>query len=136
MRVGVIALLHESNTFIPARTTLAEFEDHLLLEGEEVRERLATTRHEVGGFFEQLAEDRIEAVPLFAARAMPFGPIAQDAAAELTRRLLQCLDGAGPLDGLLVAPHGAAVAENELDFDGFWLSEVRRAKPGVPIAGT
>src|SRR5687767_9467464 len=71
MRVGVVALLEESNTFVRERTTLAHFEQDLLLEGEPVRERLAGAHHEVGGFSAGLADAGIEAVPVFAARALP-----------------------------------------------------------------
>ncbi len=54
MRVGIIALLHESNTFISQPTTLEHFEENWLLVGEAVRERVASTHHETGGFFEGL----------------------------------------------------------------------------------
>ena len=113
-RVGVVALQHESNTFIARRTSLADFEGHLLLAGEAVRERFAHSHHEVGGFFAGLDGAGIEAVPIFAARAMPYGTIEADAAKSLVGRMSDALDRAGPLDGLLVAPHGAAVADARL----------------------
>jgi len=78
-RVGIIALLHESNTFVAGATTLDDFRRDLLLTGDAVREALADTHHEVAGFFAGLAEAGIEAVPILAARALPAGPI--DAAA-------------------------------------------------------
>jgi microcystin degradation protein MlrC len=137
MRVGVASLHHESNTFAAGTTPLAGFEHDTLVVGPAVRERFALTHHEVGGFFEQLAEDGLEAVPLFAARALPSGVIEATAAAELTDRLFKAVAAAGPLDGLLVAAHGAAVAQGEADFDGHWLTEVqRRLGPSVPIIGT
>ena len=137
MRVGIIALLQESNTFLADRTTLAHFERDVLCEGDEVRRRFAGAHHEVGGFFAGLAEEGIEAVPIFAARALPYGVIEAAAFDELTRRMLTALDRAGPLDGLLVAPHGATVAETAPDADGHWLSLVReRVGPKVPIIGT
>ena len=40
MRVGILALLHESNTFIAEPTTLRHFEENLLATGEQVREKL------------------------------------------------------------------------------------------------
>lgn len=137
MRVGVVGLQHESNTFAAGPTPLAAFERDTLVAGEAVRDRYAGTHHEVGGFFEQLAADGVEAVPLFAAWTMPSGTVARGAAAELTRRAAQAVAAAGPLDGLLVAPHGAAVADGEPDFDGHWLGEVRRrVGPAVPVVGT
>ena len=71
MRIGIIALLQESNTFITGATTLAHFEADMLLEGEPVRARFDGAHHEVGGFFAGLAEEHIDAVPIFAARALP-----------------------------------------------------------------
>ena len=137
MRIGVIGLMHESNTFAEGLTTLADFERGILATGAEMRERYVDSHHEVGGFFEQLANENVEDVPIFAAWTMPSGTISRDAARELADSAVRCLRQAGPLAGLLVAPHGAAVAEGELDFDGFWLSQVRDVLgPNVPIVGT
>ena len=72
MNVGIIALLQETNTFIAEATTLRHFEENLLLTGEPVRAQLADTQHEIGGFFTGLASNGLEAVPIFAARALPF----------------------------------------------------------------
>ena len=137
MRVGIIAFLQESNTFLAGRTALADFERDVLCEGEEVRRRFGRAHHEVGGFFDGMADAAIEAVPVFAARALPYGVIASDTFDELMRRMLAALDRAGPLDGLLVAPHGATVAENAPDADGHWLAAVRdRVGSKIPIIGT
>src|SRR5437868_2882212 len=111
MRVGIIAFLQESNTFLSEKTRLEHFQQDVLLTGAAVRERFAGAPHEVGGFFAGLAEAKIEAVPLFAARALPYSTIAADAFDRLMTMMLQELDRALPLDGLLVAPHGATVSE-------------------------
>jgi microcystin degradation protein MlrC len=136
-RVGIIALLQESNTFIRQRTTLAYFEQDLLLEGEAVRDRLAASHHEIGGFFGGLVAAGIEAVPVFVARAVPFGMMTADTLDALLKRMMAALDRAGRLDGVLVAPHGANVAENIADVDGHWLSLLRhRLGAQIPIIGT
>lgn len=137
MRVGVVSLMHESNTFAVGGTPLAAFRRDRLLTGEAVREQLAGTHHEGGGFFDGLTAEGIEAVPVFAAWTMPGGVIEATAAEELTRQLLAAVDAAGPLDGWLVAPHGAAVAEGEPDFDGRWLGRFRELVGSrVPVIGT
>lgn len=137
MRVGIIALLHESNTFISRPTTLEHFREHLLLTGEAIREQLAGTQHEIGGFFEGLAGAGIGAVPIFAARAVPYGPIEAGAFETLIETMFRELSAAGHLDGILVAPHGATVSELFPDADGHWLTELRkRVGPKVPIIGT
>ncbi len=136
-RVGIIALLHESNTFVAQPTTLEHFRENLLVTGESVRERLADTHHEVGGFFAGLAREQIAAVPIFAARAMPYGAITSDAFDDLLTMMFTALDAAGELDGLLVAPHGATVCETHRDADGYWLAELRRrVGTSLPILGT
>jgi microcystin degradation protein MlrC len=128
--------MHESNTF-SGQTTLADFQRDRLLTGEAIRQPLQRSHHEIGGFFEQLDRDGIEAVPLFAAWTMPHGTIDSASGHELVSRMLNELKLAPPLDGLLVAPHGAAVAEGALDFDGFWLSVVRQqVGDSIPIIGT
>ena len=137
MRIGIIALLQESNTFIGQPTTLAHFEQELLVTGEAVRERLAGTHHEVAGMFHALEEAGEEAVPIFAARAVPFGVIEAAAIERLLEIMFGELAKAGPLDGILVAPHGATVSQPHPDVDGHWLGELRRQLgPDKPIIGT
>ena len=138
MRVGIIALLHESNTFIDQPTSLEHFSANQLVDGPVVVDAYRESHHEVGGFIESLSgQSDIETVGVFAARAMPFGTIAEQCWNALMQRLDESLASAGPLDGLLVAPHGATVAENAIDADGFWLARVRAAVgPKLPIIGT
>jgi len=137
MRVGIIGLLHESNTFIAEKTTLEHFRQDVLLTGEAVTDRFTDTRHELGGFLAGLSDESLEAVPLFAARAVPYGPITTDAFQQLLEVMHTELQSAGPLDGILVAPHGATVCETIPDADGHWLSELRTAVgDSISIIGT
>ncbi len=137
MRVGIVSLLHESNTFIAEPTSFERFAEDLLVVGDDVRRRLEGTYHEVGGFFAGLDRAGIEAVPLFAARAFPYGPIADEALARLLDMMFAELGRAGKLDGVLAAPHGAAVSPSIPDVDGHWLTELRRrVGPDVPIVAT
>lgn len=137
MRIGIVALLQESNTFISQPTRLEHFQQDMLVAGEAVRERLAGTQHEVGGMFHALEDLSVAAVPIFAARAFPFACMERVAAEELLRQMLAAFDAAGSIDGLLVAPHGATVSEPWPDFDGHWLTELRkRVGPDLPIVGT
>lgn len=137
MRVGIIALIQESNTFISKQTDLALFQQELLTTGEGMRAAFAGTPHEVGGMLQALEEYKLEIVPIFAARAMPYGTITSEASHAIVNQLLEELKKALPLDGLLVAPHGATVGEPFPDFDGHWLSEVRKiVGPEMPIIGT
>lgn len=136
-RVGIIGLLQESNTFITEKTTLDHFKEDLLLTGNAIREHMIDAPHEVGGFFEGLAAAGYEAVPIFLARAIPYGVIEARAFDYLIEQLLLELKRAGHLDAILAAPHGATVAENHPDADGYWLGEVRKTVgPDLPIVAT
>jgi microcystin degradation protein MlrC len=132
-----MALLQESNTFVSQPTFFKHFEEDLLAEGETVRERLASAHHEVGGFFQGLEEEQLEAVPIFAARAVPHGKMTGDTLSALLDRMFDRLDQAGPLQGLLLAAHGATVSSGVADVDGYWLSKIReRVGPDVPLIAT
>ena len=136
-RVGIIGLLQESNTFIEGKTNLEHFKEDLFLTGEAVRETMSDAPHEVGGFFEGLNSEDIDAVPIFLARAIPYGVIEAQSFDSLLTTMLNELQKAGPLDGILAAPHGATVAENQSDADGYWLNAVRKAiGSGIPIIAT
>ena len=136
-RVGIVGLLQESNTFIQGKTTLQHFNDDLYLVGEEVRRQMFEAPHEVGGFFAGLEAAGIEAVPIFLARAIPFGMIDAEAFDALVEKMLSELWAAGSLEGILAAPHGATVAEIHSDADGHWLSQVRVAVGNdMPIIAT
>ena len=137
MRVGIVALQHETNTFIQAPTGIDAFRGNLLAAGEPLRDAVAGSQHELGGFLVGLEEARVEAVPLFGARALPYGLVAAEAYAELKHRMLTEIRSHLPLDGLLVAPHGAAVSQNVRDVDGDWLQAVRAlVGTEVPIVAT
>ena len=74
MRVGILALMQESNTFLPATTHWDDFANETLARGSEVRTQFADAPHEIGGFFGGLQTAGLEAVPIFAARAMQLLP--------------------------------------------------------------
>ena len=137
MRVGILGIQHESNTFLAKPTELEDFERVHLLSGAAIEEAYAASHHELAGFFAGLKETGLEAVPLLMAWAWPGGRISAACAAELVRRATDSLTAAGTLDGLLVAPHGAGVAEGEPDFDGYWLQTVRSiVGTRMPIVST
>ena len=93
--------------------------------------------HEIGGFFAGLEKAQIEAVPVFAARAVPYGSITTDSFQQLLKVMQTEVAARGGLDGILVAPHGATVCKTIPDADGFWLRQLRdQVGPSVPIIGT
>ncbi|HWL07864.1 MAG TPA: M81 family metallopeptidase [Planctomicrobium sp.] len=137
MRVGIVSIQHESNTFIQDVTRLDDFRNDAFLLGADIREQYQHSAHEVGGFLSGLDEQGIEAVPILFARAIPGGTIHKETAEKLISILTEEVQHAGTLDGWLVAPHGAAVSELDRDFDGYWLNTFRTlVGPDVPVICT
>jgi microcystin degradation protein MlrC len=130
-RIGIIGLLHESNTFIKRPTLLQQFQQDLFVEGTELERRLKSSHHEIGGFLDGLSLAAknlpIESVPLVAARAMPSGVIEDGCFEFLVKTIVGLVEQHQPLDGLLVAVHGAAVSQSHVDADGYWLNQVRQS---------
>lgn len=136
-RIGIVALLQETNTFLSAPTTLEHFEQNVLAYGDDVRQQFAGADHEVGGFLTRLDEADCEVVPIFAARALPYGTMTDETYQTLRSRMLGAMEAAGRLDGVLAACHGATVSETIRDVDGDWLSEVREMiAPETPLIAT
>ena len=137
MRIGIISLIHESNTFINTPTTLDHFRQESLVTGDDVVQRWGRTSHEIGGFLEGIQSAGSEPVPIMAAWAMPGGAVEAGTYQTLLVMITDGLDQSAPLDGLLLAPHGAGVSEEHPDMDGHWLSIVRQqVGPEIPIIST
>ncbi len=139
MRVGIISLIHESNTFISTPTTMDLFRRDGLLTGQEIVGQFDGGLNEISGFLEGLDEAGHAAVPIFYASTNPSGAITRSTCDELMRIMFESLERAGQLDGLLVAPHGANAGEGEeyRDLDGHWLTRVRgTVGPEMPIICT
>lgn len=124
--VGVAGFMHESNSFNPALTREADFQIGGV-------ERLT---NEVAGYLDVLREKGAKAHIGMYANATPRGPVARDAYEKLTARMIASLKSGPKLDGILLALHGAMVAEHFPHGDEETLRRVREAFPGVPVAVT
>jgi microcystin degradation protein MlrC len=137
MRVGIAGLLHESNTFLPRPTVYEDFASTSLSKGGELIERWQGAQHELGGFLEGAREFGFTPSPALASFAVPSGALTPEAFERLAAELLDAINAAGPIDGMLLALHGATVARNFPDADGEILRRVRdRLGPRTPIVTT
>lgn len=134
MRIAIGSLMQETNTFSPSPTTLSIFDSYYRLYGDDMLVGYGAARVEVPGFLAVLAEAGATPVPLLAAYAAAYGPIARECFETLVGEMEARLLAAGPLDGLLLALHGALVVEDEPDGDGEIVERMRRALPAhLPI---
>ena len=78
MRVGIVSLIHESNTFISLKTNFDMFRSSFLLRGDELSKYFKGGQHESSGFLQSLEENQIEVVPIFYASTPPSGTITRE----------------------------------------------------------
>jgi microcystin degradation protein MlrC len=134
-RVGVLAFLHESNTFLPATTTWEDFASTSMTQGEVMRERWIKAHHELGGLLQGALDEGFEIVPGFATFAVPSGTIEAPAFERIATSLVDSVDA--NVDALLVALHGATVSAAYPDADGEVLRRLRgRFGSEIPIVVT
>lgn len=136
LRVAILGIYHESNTFFSGTTTLEDFKHGHWLKADAIRLEYEQAHHEIGGMLEVLDEEQVEAVPVMFAEATPGGIVSEEAYTYLLQDMLKALPDAYPLDGCLVVIHGAAVCERFQDMDGHWLTEVRKILHNIPLIGT
>jgi microcystin degradation protein MlrC len=135
-RVMIGCFQHETNMFNPKPTDLAEFKIRDLLFGDEIISKRRNTGTEVGGFIDVLSKNNCGIVPSVYAFAMPAGLVTTEAMDTILGSMLDTLDRF-QVDGVLLALHGAMVAEGHDDGEGTVLEQIRR-KVGkdIPIVST
>ena len=138
MRIAIGQLWQESNTFNPLPTTRADFEHFGIVRGAELIERMADT-NELGGFIQSLRRwpEQPEIVGLVRLPAWPSGAATSDTFAWIRREMTDALRRVLPVDAVLLALHGALVAEQTPDVEGDVLHAFRAMiGPSVPLVAT
>lgn len=137
LKVALLGIYHESNTYVEAPTVLTDFQNGHYLKGAAIRKEYQQAHHEIGGMLEVMDHHEIEVVPLMYAEATPGGTVSSETYKLLLDDMMRQLEKELPVDGCLVVPHGAGVSENYPDLDGHWLSLLReRVGWSIPIIGT
>jgi microcystin degradation protein MlrC len=132
MRIAIAGFMHESNTFAAAPTTLDQFH---IFRGDDVVDHYRPTFHEIAGYIKGADDYDFELHPLLGADATPGGPLTRATYETLVGELLDKLRTALPqVDGLLLALHGAMVAEDFPQADGETVRRVREVVgPDFPL---
>ena len=136
-RIALFGIYHESNTFIDKPTTIEDFRNGHWVKGNEILEEYRDAFHEIGGMIEELGKHHVEIVPVSFAEATPGGIVSNETYELLAQELAEGLSRIMPVDGCLVALHGAAVSENRADMDGHLLHTIRElVGDSIPVVGT
>jgi microcystin degradation protein MlrC len=138
--VAIGGIMHESNSFNPTKTVVSDFEGMrgtTNLTGADLLASLRKSNTEITGYLEAADAEKFDVFPAYIASATPKGPLTKDTFETLTQRLLSSLKAAPKLDGILLALHGAMVADGFPQADEEIVRRVRAAfGPTIPIVVT
>jgi microcystin degradation protein MlrC len=126
MRVAIGQLWQETNTFNPLATTREDFEAFGVLRGPDLVAHMANT-NELGGIIQSLRAwpERPDIVGLARLPAWPSGTATRATFEWLCEVLVDEMRRAMPVDAVLLALHGAMVAEGHPDVEGDVLQAMR-----------
>ena len=138
-RIGVGGIVHETNTFNPKKTNLADFDIGLggangILRGEAILQELASSNNTIAGFIEGAKRHQLELYPTIMAGPQTIGTVTDRAFDTLADELTGRLKKAPKLDGILLFLHGTMVAESYPHADAEVVRRVRQAMGNqIPI---
>jgi microcystin degradation protein MlrC len=136
-RILVGGIWHETNTFSPLATDLDAFRRFQYLHGQALLDTLRGTNTEIGGIVAAAARLNVDLLPSIHAGAIPSGLVTRAALDDIVGKLVADARANAPLDGVILALHGAMVAEGIDEADAHVAQQVRDAVgPGVPIVAT
>jgi len=125
--IAIGGIMHESDTFNPAKTGLSDFTRRRTTPRQEALDEWSRSNDEVSGYIQGSREYGLELIPVLMASATPKGPVTDEAFRVLTGELIAHLRAAPHLDGLLLALHGAMVSESYPAADAEVLRRLREA---------
>lgn len=138
MRIAIGQLWQETNTLNPLPTTREDFETFGVLRGNDLIGQMAET-NELGGFIQSLRRwpQPPEIVGLVRLPAWPSGRATAETFDWLKAELIAALRRALPVDGVLLALHGAMAAKDHPDVEGDVLQAARQlVGSSIPIVAT
>src|SRR5690242_10231680 len=125
-------MMHETNTFSPLPTPIDSFARAGALSGPTAIRDSEGTNTSLGGFIEVARKAGAEFTVPMAASAHPSGLVTRAAYEQMTTAIVDEIRKG--CDAVLLALHGAMVAEHFDDGEGELLNRIRKIAPDVPIA--
>jgi microcystin degradation protein MlrC len=133
-RIAIGSIIIECNHLGGTPADIDHFRCTELRLGEEI---LRQESGVVGGMLGVLRERGVDVAPLVVASACPSGPLTSACYRQLKSEMIDRLSRAMPVEGVLLALHGAAAAEDAGDLEGDLLTAVRGLiGPNVPVVVT
>jgi microcystin degradation protein MlrC len=121
MKIGILAFIHESNSFVRKQTRIVDFN---ISRDNDILTQWSNSHHEIWGFIRAAHEKNLRILPLLSATAIPSGILTRDTYETILKEMIETISKR-PVDGLLLALHGAMVAEGYEDADGNTAKQLR-----------
>lgn len=135
IRIAVAGILHETNSFAPGTTVLADFAGERVSGNEAFRARYGGTRTSMGGVIDAAEQRGLALVAGMYTAATPSGMVEKATVETLFADVIASIDET--VDGLVIIMHGAMVADGYPDVEGEFLRRLRaRFGDKLPIAMT
>ena len=134
MKIGILSVFHETNTFSPIPTDIDDFKKSIWLTGPEIIKTFEGTRTPIGGFLEIIRERGYEAIPLFAAHATPAGVVKHRVFQEIRLSVRKQLEDHPEIDAIALELHGAHIVEGIEDPEAILCAEIRELIGEKPLA--
>jgi len=132
-RVVIGSMSHETNTFSTVKTKLDDFRPKY---GQDIFDTLRGTRSGIGGYLDVLEPMGVECIPTISAGATPAGELRNEDYWYIVNYIKDEIRKAGRVDGVLLALHGAMVAEGVPEAEGTLLREVKKVVGDTPVIVT
>lgn len=137
MRIVTGTFSHETNTFSNIPTSMEEFAKQGVVHGEAIAQRARGTNTIEAAFMHAAEKFGFELIWTVFGSAIPGGLVTQDAFDYFSGHILEGIQAAGKIDGVLLHLHGAMVTEHVDDGEGHLLEAIRKlVGPHIPIVTT
>jgi microcystin degradation protein MlrC len=137
LRIAAAQLSHETNVFSAVSTGMEALEASGLATGQDIISASRNTNSSFGGIITGAETHGITLIPTISVWATPSGMVTGTAISSLVDTLCRAIEEAEPIDGILLALHGAMVTEIDRDGDAYILERARSVVgPSTPIVAT
>jgi microcystin degradation protein MlrC len=146
-RIAFARIQQESNCLSPLRHELHDFEGSHYVTGEKLLAACQPGGQEVEGFFKNAElsgfvracldrKSEVEPVPILSAWSASGGPLSKSCFETLEARMVEGIERAGKVDGVMLSLHGAMGVDGIADPDTRLLRSAKQAARGAPVAAT
>ena len=136
-RVLIAEFQLETNTFSQDLASVEQYEKKYIKYGNDIIPFFTGTGSEIGAFIDAAKEDGISLIPAITAHCEPCGPATREIFNLVLKNVLDTYNENQPIDGILLALHGAMVLEDDPDGEGELTSEIRKAVGNlIPIVSS